>query len=50
MPGQEAVLPARFCLFLLPNDQVQDLFCKGDDDAACQCQKPVGSLAGIMAL
>ena len=48
--GQEDVLPARFCLFLLPNDQVQDLFCKGDDDTACQRQKPVGSLAGIMAL
>lgn len=46
--GQEDVLPARFCLFLLPNDQVQDLFCKGDDDASCQSQKSIGSLAGIV--
>ena len=48
--GAGRCLPARFCLYPLPNDQVQDLFCKGDDDTACQRQKPVGSLAGIMAL
>ena len=48
LPGQEESLPTPFHFFLLPNDQVQDLFCKGDDDASCQSQKSIGSLAGIV--
>ena len=46
--GQEESLPAPFHFFLLPNNQVQDLFCKGDDDASCKRQKSIGSLAGIV--
>src|SRR5699024_8736224 len=32
------------------DDQVQDLFCKGDDDTAGKRQEALAALAGIMAL
>ena len=34
----------------LTHDQIQDLFCKGNDDTACQCQESVCPLARIVAL
>ena len=43
--------PVRRVVYLLSaRDQVQNLFGKGDDDAACKGEKAVAALAGIVGL
>ena len=42
--------PRHFIFEQSAGNEGQDLFCKGDDNAPRQGEKPVGPLAGVVAL